>query len=386
MSDQDSNLITVPAVEINEDASDATAAERETARWLEGRNHDVATNRALKQALGYNHEGYRTQLEALNSGDRLELVDKSAEEIAAYLDEKAAAERDQKELEEAFEKQAKGQAEAQFRETAELREVRHAMKTAFQEATSLEERITKLQRLNELRDDPVAKEWERLSADDWRLAREGKAKSLDGEIANLIQEKQARLQETALHQSAYHEGARATQASYGPPPNTPIGQIVDNNGQPMQLTRADIAQIVQLERDQQNFAAQVAETVKRLPDWGETLRSAERAGVNITQGQAQFIMTLPNGPEVAYHLATNHTEARALAQMNNHMAARELIRLSHQLAAQSTPDEPKRTSAPKPPSPVSGGSSRVFDVSDETISADEWLKNRNASLQRRGKH
>jgi hypothetical protein len=46
--------------------------------------------------------------------------------------------------------------------------------------------------------------------------------------------------------------------------------------------------------------------------------------------------------------------------------------------------EPKRTSAPKPPSPVSGASSRAFDVSDESLSPEEWMRKRNAQLSRKG--
>ena len=42
--------------------------------------------------------------------------------------------------------------------------------------------------------------------------------------------------------------------------------------------------------------------------------------------------------------------------------------------------EKRQTSAPKPPSPVGGSSSRAFDVSDESLSADAWAKARNKQL------
>jgi ABC-type Fe2+-enterobactin transport system substrate-binding protein len=138
MSDQDNDFITTaPDVEANEGPSRewlsvhrTTAAEQESARWVEGRNHDVVTNRAIKQALGHDSAGYRAQLEALSSGERLELTDKTGEEIVAHLDERAAAERDQKEREDTFQKQAKEQADNFAGETQQLREVRKAMKTA----------------------------------------------------------------------------------------------------------------------------------------------------------------------------------------------------------------------------------------------------------------
>lgn len=47
--------------------------------------------------------------------------------------------------------------------------------------------------------------------------------------------------------------------------------------------------------------------------------------------------------------------------------------------------EPKKTAAPKPPSPVSGASSRAFDVSDESLSPEEWMRKRTADLDRRRK-
>ncbi len=45
--------------------------------------------------------------------------------------------------------------------------------------------------------------------------------------------------------------------------------------------------------------------------------------------------------------------------------------------------EPKQTKAPKPPVPVAGPSSRAFDVSDESLSAEDWARKRNADLARR---
>jgi hypothetical protein len=42
--------------------------------------------------------------------------------------------------------------------------------------------------------------------------------------------------------------------------------------------------------------------------------------------------------------------------------------------------ERQRTSAPKPPSPVGGGSSKAFDVSDDSLSPEEWMRQRNRQL------
>lgn len=45
--------------------------------------------------------------------------------------------------------------------------------------------------------------------------------------------------------------------------------------------------------------------------------------------------------------------------------------------------EKKQTSAPKPPSPVGGGSSKAFDVSDDSLSPEEWMRQRNAQIAKR---
>jgi hypothetical protein len=43
--------------------------------------------------------------------------------------------------------------------------------------------------------------------------------------------------------------------------------------------------------------------------------------------------------------------------------------------------EKKSTSAPKPPSPVNnGGHSRAFDPSDDSLSPEEWMRQRNKAL------
>ena len=45
--------------------------------------------------------------------------------------------------------------------------------------------------------------------------------------------------------------------------------------------------------------------------------------------------------------------------------------------------EKRQTTAPKPPSPVGGGSSRTFDVNDDSLSPAEWFRKRNEQIARR---
>lgn len=55
-----------------------------------------------------------------------------------------------------------------------------------------------------------------------------------------------------------------------------------------------------------------------------------------------------------------------------------------QFKAKEEPPAKTKTSAPKPPSTVTGKSSGAFDVSDESLSADEWMRKRNEAVKQRG--
>lgn len=384
MSDQDSSIITAtPGAETNEgpsmellSAHHTTAEELENSRWAENRTQDIAAHSALKTALGQDYQDYQRQIESLSGDERIMLAEKTPEEIASHLDDLAAADRAQERQQEEYQNLAAEQAEAVFSlsESPEAGETRRAMKAAFEKAQSLDAQIAELQRLNELRDDPGNPEWDKLDGDLWLLAREGKA-TFDEDILSLIQQRQASLLEVGLHQNAYN----AIQSSQAPPPtNQVIGLIPDNSGQPQQLTRADIASIVQLERDEQAHLQRVMEASKRYPDWEEVGKRIVASGVDVGDREAAFIRSLPNSADVVYYLGTHPRETMALARMPSHEASRELINISHNVIRQ-TPEK-RQTQAPKPPTPVGGSSSRAFDVNDESLSEDEWMRKRNAQL------
>ena len=78
-----------------------------------------------------------------------------------------------------------------------------------------------------------------------------------------------------------------------------------------------------------------------------------------------------------------------LAQTNPRAALAKVFEYERGIREEfAQPDEPetkqapekRQTAAPKPPSPVGGGSTRSFDVNDETISADDWMRKRNAQV------
>ena len=95
-------------------------------------------------------------------------------------------------------------------------------------------------------------------------------------------------------------------------------------------------------------------------------------------------------PELIYTIGTDQKtmkELERLSRVNPSQAIRYIATLEAgirlELAAEpsvAATTEPKKTNAPKPPTPVSGASSRAFDVSDESLSPDDWARKRNQQL------
>ena len=101
-------------------------------------------------------------------------------------------------------------------------------------------------------------------------------------------------------------------------------------------------------------------------------------------------------PELVYTIGTDEKtlkELERLSRVNPTQAMRYIATLEagiHQELAADEPvvedaPEPKRTSAPPPPKPVSGTSSRGFDVSDDSLSPELWMKKRNEQVAQRRK-
>lgn len=84
-----------------------------------------------------------------------------------------------------------------------------------------------------------------------------------------------------------------------------------------------------------------------------------------------------------------------MAQKNPNQAIRYIARVESLIEEEfekqkgEAPDnrgkapERQRTSAPPPPSPVGGSSTRAFDVNDESLSTEDWMRKRNAQLSRK---
>jgi hypothetical protein len=107
-------------------------------------------------------------------------------------------------------------------------------------------------------------------------------------------------------------------------------------------------------------------------------------------------------PDLLYTIGSDDAELAKFVEMaktNPNKAIRYVARVESLIAEELAKPEKnaargedgkfkapeRKTSAPKPPALVSGSSSRAFDVSDESLSAEEWASKRNAELQKRGK-
>jgi len=106
-------------------------------------------------------------------------------------------------------------------------------------------------------------------------------------------------------------------------------------------------------------------------------------------------------PHLIFTIGSDEAELAKFVQMaktNRNAAIRYVARAEGLIAEELSKSKPvdrgedgkfkapekRSTSAPKPPSPVGGGSSRAFDVSDDSLSADEWMRKRNQQLGIKG--
>ena len=95
---------------------------------------------------------------------------------------------------------------------------------------------------------------------------------------------------------------------------------------------------------------------------------------------------------LTYYLATHRDEYRRLAELQPAQALKEVLKLEFKLqrekdSAKEKPAQepkPRQTSAPAPPEPVGARvTAKAFDVSDESLSADEWARKRNEQVYKR---
>lgn len=107
----------------------------------------------------------------------------------------------------------------------------------------------------------------------------------------------------------------------------------------------------------------------------------------ITREMAEVIRASDMGPDLAYHLGTNPTEAKRIAQLSPFLQAKELGRLEAKLAA--NPPTKKTSTAPAPIAPVNarGGSEKSFDTTDArsiaAMSTSQWIAAEEARMRKK---
>lgn len=173
------------------------------------------------------------------------------------------------------------------------------------------------------------------------------------------------------------------------------------------LGRWSAEQTIHAERQrdiQQKQVQQLTETVesarKRYGDEFESVLEPTAGVINssFAPNVMEAIASSDVSPEIIYTLGTDKKtmdELQRLSKVNPTQAIKYIGALEagiRQELAADEPDpatepapEPKKTSAPKPPAPVTGASSRAFDVSDDSLSPEQWMRKRNEQVAQRRK-
>jgi len=120
------------------------------------------------------------------------------------------------------------------------------------------------------------------------------------------------------------------------------------------------------------------------PDYDEVLSDAD--DVPLPGAMQAAILESERGPEIAYFLAKNRSEAKRIAGLASPIAiAREIGRIEASLASAPKP-KPNLTRAPKPITPVKPGTGApAKSIYDPSLAGDynAWERARNAQLKRK---
>lgn len=97
------------------------------------------------------------------------------------------------------------------------------------------------------------------------------------------------------------------------------------------LSDAQAAERRHLERNLQNYAAQLEEVKAKYPDWDELKEKFDNADIFIGQATQLAILGEENGAEVSYYLMKHPAVAVRLGQMDQIAATKEVARLADRL-------------------------------------------------------
>jgi len=149
---------------------------------------------------------------------------------------------------------------------------------------------------------------------------------------------------------------------------------------------------------QRTFESQMSEVRTRYEDADAVIAPAIKAlnEAKLPQAVTEVFGTSPQFFDLCYEVGSDPEKMEkfiSLARTNPREALKQVFLSEDKLVRQrdekgkfisKEAPEPKKTTAPKPPAPVGGASTRSFDVSDDSLSADEWMRKRNAQLAKKG--
>jgi hypothetical protein len=145
---------------------------------------------------------------------------------------------------------------------------------------------------------------------------------------------------------------------------------------------------------QRSFQTQMNEVRERYPDADTVITPAIKVlnEAKLPQSVSEVFGTSPQFFDLCYQVGSDPEKMEkfiTLARTDPRAALKQVFleedKLQKVKLIPKEAPEPKKTTAPKPPAPVSGATTRAFDVSDESLSEEEWARKRNQELRRKGK-
>lgn len=130
------------------------------------------------------------------------------------------------------------------------------------------------------------------------------------------------------------------------------------------------------------YTQRVAEVKAEIPDYDDVVtKTAARGEWPCPPVVALAAKESEVGPKVLHHLATNLSEAVAISQLSPIEQAMAFGRLEARFSGQTVTTK-IATNAPEPaPARTKGGQFAPSGTLDDRLSADDWMKRRNAQLQ-----
>lgn len=128
----------------------------------------------------------------------------------------------------------------------------------------------------------------------------------------------------------------------------------------------------------ESWNKKLADIRKEVPDYDDLIEAAD---VPVSPAMAQAITESDIGPRVALYLANHPDEAEAMLNLSPSATLRAVGRLEAKIEAEGS--KKQISGAPKPIKPVSGSGSGANSGPADNQSIDEWMKARNAQLNRK---